>query len=375
MLFGAFVDSAQEFIYRWEGFQNNVWIFAWIRHKRALIMRNSLKYFGWVVCLWVYASPVSAQYFPNNYYYDDQNPYWAGQEAQASQAYGRSAAPDASHPYGQAQHPGRLQYDQRDAERILRDQMSRARRRGQAADQPYPHQQYQQSPYGHRIADEEQVQGVMSEARGIGSLIRNRNGKSFVVFDKRNFQFYLFDRNGALLRIGPVAIGKGRTEVGAFETPVGVFPIKSKVPVDDWIRPDWYFVEEGEPIPQRWEDRRVPGFFRYKMVFDGTRYIHYAEATGGPLTHGCLGLDWQDAEAVFHSLEVGSHCIIIDQEFLVRLARGEFPVKKPAVAKPAAPEGQTRTVASRDDAGPAGTTAQSRQEPPPREAQTFESLW
>ena len=168
--------------------------------------------------------------------------------------------------------------------------------------------------------DEGQIQRVIVEARNIGALVRNRNGKAFVIIDKRNFQFYLFDREGRLLRVGPVAIGKGKTRVGAFETPVGVFPIKSKIPVADWVRPDWYFIEEGEAVPARWEDRRVPGFFRYKLVFDGSRYIHYAEATGGRLTHGCLGLDWQDAEAVFHTLSVGSYCIIADQGLLVRLA-------------------------------------------------------
>jgi hypothetical protein len=187
----------------------------------------------------------------------------------------------------------------------------------------------------------------MAEARFIGGFIKQKNGKPFLIIDKRNYQFYLYDAEGRLLRIGPVAIGKGRTDVGAFETPVGVFPIRSKVPVDDWIRPDWYFLEEGEPIPKKWEDRKVPGFFRYKLVFDGARYIHYAEATGGRLTHGCLGLDWEDAEAVFHTMEVGSYCIVGDAPFLERLARGEFPVK--TAAKPKKPEEQTASNAASEE--------------------------
>jgi hypothetical protein len=276
---------------------------------------------------------------------------------------------------------GNLQYDQRDAERILRDQVSRSQpqmypaqnyQSGQGApygnyygDQTAPPQDqqafgaapgagdgfYDNSYYGHRINDEAQIRSVMAEARYIGAMIRQKTSKPFIVIDKRNFQFYLCDRNGRLLRIGPVAIGKGKTDVGAFETPVGIFPISRKVPVDDWVRPDWYFVEEGEPIPQRHEDRRVPGFFRYKLVFDGARYIHYAEATGGRLTHGCLGLDWEDAEAVFHTLEVGSHCIVVDQAFLGRLARGEFPIKAPP--KPKTPETTSAAVAaSKDTPGP-----------------------
>lgn len=168
-----------------------------------------------------------------------------------------------------------------------------------------------------------------------------------------------------------MAIGKGRTQHGAFETPVGVFPISSKVPVADWVRPDWYFLEENEPIPKRHEDRRVPGFFRYKLVFDGNRYIHYAEATGGRLTHGCLGLDWQDAEAVFHTLQVGSYCIVIDQGFLTRLARGEFPVQRQTASQPKPEVGDTATAKPepvRTPPAAANTAARS-------EATPFRSLW
>jgi lipoprotein-anchoring transpeptidase ErfK/SrfK len=222
----------------------------------------------------------------------------------------------------------RIQYEDHDAEAILRDQMARqAAQQYQRSQDQYPSQSMYDNPYA-REYDEDSVRQVMVEARRVASLIKNKNGKPFIIIDKRNFQFYLCDSQGRLLRIGPVAIGKGKTEVGSFETPTGIFPIKAKIPVDDWIRPDWYFIEEGEPIPKRWEDRRVPGFFRYKLVFDGSRYIHYAEATGGRLTHGCLGLDWHDAEAVFHTMEVGSYCIIIDQPFLTRLARGEFPIQR-----------------------------------------------
>ena len=69
------------------------------------------------------------------------------------------------------------------------------------------------------------------------------------------------------------------------------------------------------------------------------------------MTHGCLGLDWQDAEAVFHTLSVGSYCIVIDNGFLTRLARGEFPVQKP-VAKPDKPESETTVTARADPVQP-----------------------
>lgn len=316
-------------------------------------MCNSLRYFWLLIGVWLIASPGFAQYYPGSYYQYDSG---TGQGGSTSSGY-YSGDRGGYHQQADSSPHASLQYDERDAEAILREQLSRSR---QYPDQAGQNSQFSPSlydnPYGHRLHDEGQVRQVMGEARNIPNMMRNRNSKPFVVIDKRNYQFYLYDSNGKLLRIGPVAIGKGKTDVGAFETPVGIFPIKAKIPVDDWIRPDWYFVEEGEPIPKRWEDRRVPGFFRYKLVFDGTRYIHYAEATGGRLTHGCLGLDWHDAEAVFHTLQVGSHCIIMDQAFLARLARGEFPVAKPP-AKPAKPEDGLPAVAARSDASRAGVSA------------------
>ncbi len=306
-----------------------------MRRNWQLITCSKKTYLGLLGLFFILAIPVKAQM----YYQDGNYSYQYGNDNEAAQRQ-RSGYP---------QQPD-LQYDQRDAEMILRDQVERSNGTNQGAQQQQRQSIYD-NYYGHRISDEASIQRVMAEARNIAGLIKNRNGKSFIVFDKRNVQFYLFDRNGRLLRIGPAAIGKGKTETGAFETPVGVFPIKSKVPVDDWVRPDWYFKEEGEPIPVRHEDRRVPGFFRYKLVFEGSRYIHYAEATGGRLTHGCLGLDWEDAEAVFHTLDVGSYCIVVDSGFLSRLARGEFPIHKPPVAKPSTTEVPPGAVAASPEEG------------------------
>ncbi|MGC8605576.1 MAG: L,D-transpeptidase [Desulfomonilaceae bacterium] len=302
-------------------------------------MRNIIKYGVWIICSLASLTFAQAQYYDESYYQDDSGAY--SEPQQSSEAYQNQGPPASTYP------SPNLQYDSRDAERILREQMTRATQPPQQDNSEYTSQQPEiyDNYYGHRIHDEGQIQRVLAEARTVGGFIRNRNGKAFIVIDKRNFQYYLYDRDGRLLRIGPVAIGKGKTRTGAFETPVGIFPIKSKVAVADWVRPDWYFLEEGEPIPANWEERRVPGFFRYKLVFDGSRYIHYAEATGGRLTHGCLGLDWQDAEAVFHTLSVGSYCIVVDDGLLARLARGEFPLPKP-VAKQPQPDEPTFTARS-----------------------------
>ncbi len=332
-----------------------------ITGDEGLMMWNIMKSLVGLLVVITGAVPVHAQVYDNYY----QQPYQYGPGYNPYQNYGDQATPNTQ--YSRNSNPmANLQYDNRDAEAILREQMARSSQQGYAESQPQQPQQPQMydSYYGHRLNDEGQVQQVMQEARYISNVIKNRNGKAFIVIDKRNFQFYLYDRNGGLLRIGPVAIGKGKTHVGAFETPVGIFPIKSKTPVDDWVRPDWYFVEENEPIPSRWEDRRVPGFFRYKMVYDGARYIHYAEATGGRLTHGCLGLDWHDAEAVFHTLSVGSYCIIVDNGFLTRLVKGEFPIAKPTAVASSNKQERTTVANAQDtqaDRQPPATLQQNAQ--------------
>jgi hypothetical protein len=324
-----------------------------MRQHSHLVLRNLRVIAGLLLFLGILSEKAEAQMYYSDDYYRDQYYRDFPQNRASNQQpppYPRQhSRRQPQNPYAGQNPAANLQYDQRDAEMILRDQLARANQYANQSPQMDPREQQQtyDNYYGHRISDESQVERVMAEARYIGNSLRNKNGKAMIVIDKRNFQFYLYHSDGRLLRIGPVAIGKGKTEVGAFETPVGIFPIKSKVAVADWVRPDWYFIEEGEPVPKKWEDRRVPGFFRYKLVFDGARYIHYAEATGGRLTHGCLGLDWQDAEAVFHTLDVGSYCIVADQSLLSRLARGEFPVKKQIEAKPAKSEDAPATVTAK----------------------------
>jgi hypothetical protein len=347
-----------------------------MRQHSHLVLRNLRAITGLLLFMGLLSDNVPAQtYYPEDYYRDQY--YRDYYDSRAQQPPPRPRQHDRrqrQNAYA-AQQPGpQVQYDQRDAESLLREQLQRANQYPQV-DPREQQQMVYDNYYGHRINDEGQVQRVMAEARYIGESIRNRNGKAMIVIDKRTFQFYLYDRDGRLLRIGPVAIGKGKTEVGGFETPVGVFPIKDKKAVDDWIRPDWYFIEEGEPIPKKWEDRRVPGFFRYKLVVEGTRYIHYAEATGGRLTHGCLGLDWQDAEAVFHTLEKGSYCIVADQGFFNRLARGEFPLPKPTVAtKPGkAEKAAAETVTAKADDGRAAEPSDLSRAAIPERA--FQDLW
>ena len=161
-----------------------------MRQNRQLITCNKKTYLGLMGMLFLLAVPVKAQM----YYQDGNYSYQYGTDNEAYQQQRPG--------YRQQPH---LQYDQRDAEMILRDQVERNNGNNQSVQQPQ--QSIYDNNYGHRISDEASIRRVMAEARNIAGLIKNRNGKSFIIFDKRNVQFYLFDRNGRLLRIGPAAIG------------------------------------------------------------------------------------------------------------------------------------------------------------------------
>ncbi len=347
-----------------------------MRQNRPLIIWNILGCLCALVALCTIGIEAQAQVYQARQVYPGDPAAWGPDQSDVIPPQGRRGRPAMQ--YNPSAQPPMVQYDPGRGEMILRDHMSRMREQAQAQAQQYPRQDqpvgnpavqqgiYDTYDFGHRISDGEQVREVMAEARNIARLIRKRNDKPFIVIDKRNFQFYLYDKHGRLLRIGPVAIGKGPTEVGNFVTPVGVFPIQSKTPVADWVRPDWYFIEEGEPIPKRWEDRAVKGFFRWKVVYFGQRYLHYAEHNVGRLTHGCIGLDWEDAEAIYHTLEVGSYCIIINSPFLARLARGEFPIRK----SPKAHKKETKDERKKSDKPLSSTRTITA-----NEGRVFRSMW
>jgi L,D-transpeptidase YbiS len=107
----------------------------------------------------------------------------------------------------------------------------------------------------------------------------------------------------------------GEEQKWMFKTPKGQFRIQGKTTSPVWKKPDWAFVEEGLPIPPpnhhtRYE-RGVMGDYALSLghgyLIHGTLYQRFL---GLPVTHGCVRLDDEDLEAVYHSLSVGSRVFI-----------------------------------------------------------------
>ena len=95
-----------------------------------------------------------------------------------------------------------------------------------------------------------------------------------------------------------------------FDTPRGEFTIKSKARNPNWIKPDWAFIEEEEPIPTNYEDRAEPGVLGdYALGFGSGYFLHgtlYTRLLGRNVTHGCVRIGDADLKALYETVPVGA---------------------------------------------------------------------
>jgi len=166
---------------------------------------------------------------------------------------------------------------------------------------------------------------VVQLNREIQRLSRKYNsftsGQSYIVINTTDNLFYLY-RNKKLIREGHCSTGSFKmlkTEEGQswiFKTPKGKFTIQGKQTNPAWRRPDWAFVEEGLPVPERQDD---PSRYEFGVLGDyalalGDGYlIHgtiYKRFLGMPVTHGCVRLNDEDLKAIFNTLSIGSKVYI-----------------------------------------------------------------
>ena len=84
----------------------------------------------------------------------------------------------------------------------------------------------------------------------------------YVVIDTANNRVYLREGERTLREMvascgsGNVLVDPVGGRTWTFDTPRGQFQVQSKVNNPVWIKPDWAFIEEGEPIPK--DPRSVP---------------------------------------------------------------------------------------------------------------------
>jgi L,D-transpeptidase YbiS len=95
-----------------------------------------------------------------------------------------------------------------------------------------------------------------------------------------------------------------------FETPRGYYRVLSKVSNPVWYRPDWAFIEEGEPIPKDPASRAVADVLGdYAIAFGDGYFIHgtlYTRMLGSSVTHGCVRVDDDSLKKIYEAALPGT---------------------------------------------------------------------
>lgn len=99
-----------------------------------------------------------------------------------------------------------------------------------------------------------------------------------------------------------------------FRTPQGIFTVARKAVDPVWTKPDWAFVEEGKPLPERWSERRdYDTLGDYALYFGDGYMIHgtlYQRYLGRSITHGCVRVGDADLKRVYELTPVGARIYI-----------------------------------------------------------------
>jgi L,D-transpeptidase YbiS len=143
---------------------------------------------------------------------------------------------------------------------------------------------------------------------------------TYIVIDTANNRLYL--RNGQEVVLDAVCSTGSYSKLDApdgrswfFHTPRGQFKVRGKMEKPVWIKPDWAFVEEQEPIPgARHQSRYEPYVMGdYALSFGNGYYIHgtlYNRLLGQSVTHGCVRLGDDDLAQVFKAAPIGTPIFI-----------------------------------------------------------------
>lgn len=96
-----------------------------------------------------------------------------------------------------------------------------------------------------------------------------------------------------------------------FASPRGVFKVRNRMERPVWVRPDWAFVEEGEPIPppnspKRYEEGVLGDYGLYigdGFLIHGTLFQRFL---GQAVTHGCIRVGDEDLAQIWKTTRVGT---------------------------------------------------------------------
>ncbi len=165
-----------------------------------------------------------------------------------------------------------------------------------------------------RKCQEPNVAGLPDEAPRQGVVI---------TVDVSKNRAYLFE-DGQLIADGAAATGTEKVleygeDMWLFHTPRGHLKVLRRIVDPVWTKPDWAFIEAGEPIPPpNSPKRQVKGFLgKYALALGEGILIHGtpdAGSLGRRASHGCIRVPARLLAQMWKMAKVGTDVYIFDSE-------------------------------------------------------------
>jgi L,D-transpeptidase YbiS len=147
-------------------------------------------------------------------------------------------------------------------------------------------------------------------------LVKRSPPGPYIVIDTAHNKLWL--RQGEkILREAVCSTGSGKLlkdsaggRSWVFSTPRGEFHVTNRLENPTWRKPDWAFIEDGEPVPTRSDavERFEEGVLgAYAMAFGDGFLIHgtlYTRLLGRSVTHGCVRLGPVDLKGIYDQTKV-----------------------------------------------------------------------
>ena len=159
----------------------------------------------------------------------------------------------------------------------------------------------------------------------VGALRREAGarlgGRLHIAVDTKANKLYL-KKGLRLLWEADCSVGQGGTvkdkktgRTWQFATPRGEFRVLTKIDSPAWIKPDWAYVENKEPVPPPGDpSRKVEGELGKFALDIGDGYLLHGtkneEALGRPVSHGCIRLGSEALEKLYKAVPVGTRVYI-----------------------------------------------------------------
>ncbi|OGR49980.1 MAG: hypothetical protein A2X33_08185 [Elusimicrobia bacterium GWA2_51_34] len=150
---------------------------------------------------------------------------------------------------------------------------------------------------------------------------RRLGGKLHIVVDTKANKLYL-KKGLRLLLEADCSVGRGGIvkdkktgRTWQFATPRGEFRVITKIDTPAWIKPDWAFVENKEPIPPPQDPSRVVEgeLGKYALNIGNGYLIHGTKNEtnlGLSVSHGCIRLGARDLEKLYNTVPTGTKVYI-----------------------------------------------------------------